>query len=77
LLGAIEDLLGTINKSLVAKKEYDHLMLAVRSTLGEDAFAAAYAKGCEMTLDEAIAYALEGQPSMSSSCELAQELGYL
>jgi hypothetical protein len=33
----------------------------VRSALGKEAFAAAYAKGREMTLEQTVAYALEYQ----------------
>jgi hypothetical protein len=42
--------------------EYEHFVTAVRDALGEEAFAAALAKGRKMSLDEAIALALE-EPS--------------
>ena len=35
--------------------------VTVRNASGEEAFAAAYAKGREMTLEQAIAYALKNQ----------------
>ena len=34
-----------------------------RSTLGDEAFAAAWAEGRAMTLEQAVAYALDEQPS--------------
>ena len=42
------------------RQEYqDHQMAAVRGSLGEEAFAAAWAEGCAFTLEEAVACALQ------------------
>jgi len=42
------------------KQEYqDHQMAAVRASLGEEAFAAAWAEGCALTLEEAVDCALQ------------------
>jgi hypothetical protein len=42
---------------------YDHEVAAVRSGLGESAFSAAWAEGRAMTLEQAVAYALDEPPS--------------
>jgi tetratricopeptide (TPR) repeat protein len=39
--------------------DHDHLVVSVRAALGESAFAAAWAEGRAMTLEQAIEYALE------------------
>jgi tetratricopeptide (TPR) repeat protein len=64
-LGRAAQLLGvaeTSQKPLVKvfKREYERIYAFVHSALGEEAFEAAAAKGREMSLDEAIAFALEG-----------------
>jgi tetratricopeptide (TPR) repeat protein len=51
----------------VGQIEYGRIASAVRSVLGEEVFEDAVAKGREMSLDEAIAYALEGQPEEMAS----------
>ena len=43
----------------VYQSEYQRQVAALRDTLGEKAFAAAWAEGQAMTLGQAIAYALE------------------
>ncbi len=45
--------------------EYERSVAAVRSTLSEEAFAAAWAEGRAMTLEQAIAYALEPTGTLS------------
>ena len=42
------------------RRSYDHAAATARAQLGEEAFAAAWAEGRAMTLEQAIAYALEG-----------------
>ena len=63
LLGAIEQLpeisRGHFLEDLPIKAEYERILTTVRHTSGKEAFESAYAKGREMTLDEAIAYALD------------------
>jgi hypothetical protein len=69
LSGATEVLLKTHHPKgfethsgeVIVQTEYDHLVTAVRVALGEEAFAAAWAKGQAMTLEQALALALEGQ----------------
>lgn len=39
--------------------EYERSVAVARATLGDEAFEAAYAKGQAMSLEEAVAYALE------------------
>jgi hypothetical protein len=41
----------------------DRAVAATRRSLGEEAFAAAWAEGRAMTLEQALAYALDEQPS--------------
>jgi hypothetical protein len=41
------------------RAEHDRSIAAVRATLGESAFAAAWAEGWAMPFDQAVAYALE------------------
>jgi predicted ATPase/DNA-binding SARP family transcriptional activator len=45
----------------VERPEFDCLVAPMRAALGEEAFAAAWAKGRAMTLEQAVAYALEGK----------------
>lgn len=68
LLGCREALLETRNGFLrtdphlgepFIQTEHEQIVAAVRDALGEEAFAAAYAKGREMTLEQAIEYGLE------------------
>ncbi|GAK53503.1 Glr1376 protein [Candidatus Moduliflexus flocculans] len=66
LLGAIEHLRPKIvsliyKEDLAVQREYDRIEAAIRSALGADAFAAAFAKGRDMTLEQAIALATGGQ----------------
>jgi hypothetical protein len=51
---------GEAYPETIGRIEYERIVNAVCSALSEEAFAAAFAKGREMTLEEAIAYALEG-----------------
>jgi hypothetical protein len=44
------------------QEEIQRDMVAIREMIDEDVFAAAYAAGQSMTLEEAIAYAVEGNP---------------
>ncbi len=61
LLGAADHLGESIGASLFQTDRADHetSVAAARAALGERAFAAAWAQGRAMTMDEAIAYALE------------------
>jgi len=63
LLSAAETLLDTIGLSLAAwpemRADYDRYVAAARAQLDEATFAAAWAQGRAMTLDQAVAYALE------------------
>jgi hypothetical protein len=43
---------------LVEQADYEHNLVAVRVALGEDEFAAAWAEGQAMTIEQATAYAL-------------------
>jgi predicted ATPase/DNA-binding SARP family transcriptional activator len=47
--------------ALVDRPEYDRDVAAVRAALGQEAFAAAWAEGRSMTLDQAVTSALEGE----------------
>jgi hypothetical protein len=44
-------------------RTFDESVATVRAALGDEAFAAAWAEGRAMTLEQAVAYALEEQPS--------------
>ena len=44
----------------IFQHEYERITASTRRALGEEAFENAFAKGREMTLEQAIAYALEG-----------------
>jgi non-specific serine/threonine protein kinase len=73
LWGAAEALRETTKPPLAPADhdEYDLEVSAVRVGLGKGAFAAAWAQGRAMALEQAIAYALEG--SSSSSSDLGKE----
>ncbi|HEX5809178.1 MAG TPA: hypothetical protein VFY25_10970, partial [Anaerolineales bacterium] len=61
LLGAADDLQRLIHFTISPRErtEHDQAIAAARAALGEHAFAAAWDEGKKMTLDEAIAYALQ------------------
>lgn len=69
LLGATEILRESMGAPLppVNKAEYDETVAAVRDKLGEQAYQAAWAQGRTMTLEQAIAYALEEKPTGEAS----------
>ncbi len=62
LFGAAKALRAAIGVPLPPNERdrYDREVAALREALGEEAFAAAWAAGRAMTLEEAVAYALEG-----------------
>ncbi len=62
IIGAVSDIIQTwmYGPSLGAqedRRDYERTLAAARAQLGESAFAAAFAEGQRMTLDEAVAYA--------------------
>ena len=61
LVGAAEKQIPSIRFELspAERAEYDEATATARAALGEEAFTAAYEDGKSMTLDEAVAYALE------------------
>jgi predicted ATPase/class 3 adenylate cyclase/DNA-binding XRE family transcriptional regulator/Tfp pilus assembly protein PilF len=61
LFGAAESLSAGLRFEMSAKEraEHDQAVTVARAALGEEAFAAAWEEGKKMTLDEAVAYALE------------------
>lgn len=61
LWGAAEVLREAIGSPLPVSERprYDKQVAQARSTMKETAFAAAWAQGCAMKMEEAIAYALE------------------
>ena len=61
LFGAAEDLQMLIHFTISPREraEHDQALAAARATLGEETFVAAYEEGQKMTLDEAVAYALQ------------------
>jgi tetratricopeptide (TPR) repeat protein len=61
LFGAAEALYIPLRFEMSAREraEHDQAIAAARASLGEEAFATAYEVGKKMTLDEAVAYALE------------------
>jgi predicted ATPase/DNA-binding CsgD family transcriptional regulator len=67
LLGAATALLEATSGFLepVDRADYDVNMAAIRARLGKQAFAAAWAEGHAMTMDGAIAYALEIMPELT------------
>jgi tetratricopeptide (TPR) repeat protein len=68
LWGAAAALRETIGSPLppAAQEQHEREMMAVRETLGEDAFAAAWAKGQAMTMEQAIEYALS-EPEVTAT----------
>jgi hypothetical protein len=52
-------------RALSEQAEYEQAIVALRAALGEEAFAAAWAEGRALPLDEAIALALEGHTEAS------------
>jgi hypothetical protein len=63
LLGAAERLRGAIGRPLplADRPQRDRSVAAVRDALGEQAFAAAWAAGRAMSIDAAVAFALEAE----------------
>ena len=61
LLGAAENLYASIHFEMSAKEraEHDQAIASARAALGDEAFAAAWAEGRMMTMEQAIAFALE------------------
>jgi hypothetical protein len=61
LLGAAEAVVQTLGRSLpvAMSEEYQRTVEGARSALGEAAFAAAWAEGRALTLDDAIVFALD------------------
>jgi hypothetical protein len=63
LFGAMESLLESISTVRATdstdQREYDHYAAAVRAQLDEETFVNAWQLGRVMTLEQAIAYALE------------------
>jgi len=51
-------------RSPIEQEQFDGEVTAIRSALGEAAFAAAFAEGRALTMEEAIAYALN-RPDVS------------
>jgi len=62
LFGAAKTLHAGIRFELfpAERAEHDRAVVAVRTELGEEAFAIAWKEGQKMTLDEAVGYAIEG-----------------
>jgi hypothetical protein len=61
LLGAVESFLGTISVPQLPTDQlaYDHNVAALRAQLDEAAFNAAWVEGRVMSMEQAVAYALE------------------
>ena len=61
LLGAVEAFCASSGSPLhsYARLKYDRVVAAVRAQLDEAAFEAAWAEGRAMSLEQAVAYALE------------------
>jgi hypothetical protein len=61
LFGATEAALSAVHGTFdaVDRMDYERHVAAARDQLGEEAFAAAWAEGRAMTLEQAVAYALE------------------
>jgi LuxR family maltose regulon positive regulatory protein len=68
LCGAVESLLGTIGASLSSLMlgYHDRTMAAARAQLDGAAFAVAWESGRALSLDQAMAYALEREPAAAS-----------
>jgi hypothetical protein len=68
LLGVIDFLLVTLGFRLdpADDDEYNDYVDAARTGLGDTAFAAAWAEGRAMTLEQAIEYALAAEPPVKS-----------
>ena len=66
LWGADETIREAIGATVRAlyRADYDHGLTAARETLGDAAFTAAWGTGRKMTLEEAVAYALEEVPEL-------------
>jgi hypothetical protein len=64
LLGAAEGVAQALGRSLpvAVPGDYQRTVDGARAALGEAAFAAAWAAGHVLTLEEAVAYALEEAP---------------
>jgi predicted ATPase/class 3 adenylate cyclase len=62
LFGAVESLYVSIHfeMSLKERAEHEQGIASTRAALGEEAFAAAWAEGGRMTMEQAMAFALEG-----------------
>jgi predicted ATPase len=69
LFGAADGLFEATGGGLAAadQAEYDRYLALAREQLDEVAFAAAWAEGRAMTMEQAVAYALEGAPQRGSS----------
>jgi len=65
LLGAAEALREGLGVELApAEREtHEETAAAIRSALGEEQFSAAWRRGRELSLEQAIAYALAGEPA--------------
>jgi hypothetical protein len=65
LLGTAQALREAIRRPMAPPDRplVDRAVAAARRSLGEEAVAAAWAEGRAMTLEQAVAYALEEQPS--------------
>jgi predicted ATPase/DNA-binding SARP family transcriptional activator len=74
LLGAAEGVARTLGRSLpvALREEYQRTVDGARSTLGEATFAAAWAAGRALTLEDAIAFALAHDSSSAAPASLAR-----
>ncbi len=63
LCGAADALhdLSRFSLSPAERVERDRALAAARAALGEEAFAAVYAEGQAMTMEQAVEYALDGE----------------
>jgi hypothetical protein len=61
LLGAATVLLDAMHSTLepADRLDYEHIVANVQALLDEATYATAWAEGCAMTIEQAIAYALE------------------
>jgi non-specific serine/threonine protein kinase len=68
LLGAAEAFCETLGASppVAVPVEYHRTVAEGRANLGEEAFAAAWAAGRALSVDEAVAYALQEEPADAS-----------